>query len=176
MIISVERAKELIQIPESWTNEKISHKLKAIEQTIRKYTNNNFQDTAYRVTADIVGGLFLCTEGDVRFAVGDTVQVSESGYNAGLYTVASVDDISFATEEDVSSEISVLVTKVKYDEDVIDCALNLLEWDIKHRDKIGVKSETLSRHSVTYEDSASMFGGYPKGILCAVDFCRKARF
>ena len=176
MIISVERAKELIQIPESWTVEKISMKLKAIEQTIRKYTNNNFQDTAYRVTADIVGGLFLCTEGDVRFAIGDTVQVSESGYNAGLYTVASVDELSFTTEEDVSGEISVLVTKVKYGEDVIDCALNLLEWDIKHRDKIGVKSETLSRHSVTYEDSASMFNGYPKGILNAVDLHRKARF
>ena len=147
-----------------------------IEQTIRRYTNNNFQETAYRVTADIVGGLFVA-DVSAPFAIGDTVQISESGLNSGLFVIASCDDTNFTVEEEnIMEEDAVLVTKVKYDEDVIDCALNLLEWDIKHRDKIGVKSETLSRHSVTYEDSASMFGGYPKGILCAVDFCRKARF
>lgn len=177
MIISVEEARKLVDIPAKWTDEKkLYMKLKAIEQTIRKYTNNNFQDTAYRVTADIVGGLFLCTEGDVRFSIGDTVQVSESGYNAGLYTIASVDDMSFTTEEEVSSEISVLVTKVSYPDDVVDCAINLLEWDIKNRQKVGIKSETLSRHSVTYEDSTSMFHGYPKGILNAVKLYKKARF
>lgn len=175
MIISVEKARELIEIPESWSEEKLTRKLKAIEQTIRRYTNNNFQETAYRVTADIVGGLFVA-DISAPFAIGDTVQISESGLNSGLFTIASCDDTTFTVEEDIMEENAVLVTKVKYDEDVIDCALNLLEWDIKHRDKIGVKSETLSRHSVTYEDSASMFGGYPKGILCAVDFCRKARF
>ena len=175
MIISVERAKELIQIPESWKAEKISMKLKAIERTIRNYTNNAFQETAYRVTADIVGGLFVSNI-SAPFSIGDTVQISESGLNEGLYIIASCDDTTFTVEEETTEEEAVLVTKIKYPDDVIDCALNLLEWDIKHRDKIGVKSETLSRHSVTYEDSASMFNGYPKGILNAVDLYKKARF
>lgn len=175
MIISVEKAKELIQIPENWTNEKLERKLKAIEQTIRRYTNNNFQDTAFRVTADIVGGLFGADR-IAHFAIGDTVQISETWVNKGLYTIASCDDTTFTVEEDVLEEDAVLVTKIDYPEDVVDCALNLLEWDINHRDKIGVKSETLSRHSVTYEDSASMFNGYPKGILNAVDLYKKVRF
>lgn len=175
MIISVEKTKELIQIPESWKAEKITMKLKAIEQTIRKYTNNAFQETAYRVTADIVGGLFVA-DIPAPFSIGDTVQISESGFNKGLFVIASCDDTTFTVEEDIVEEEAVLVTKIVYPDDVIDCALNLLEWEINHRGKIGVKSETLSRHSVTYEDSASMFNGYPKGILSAVDICKKARF
>ena len=175
MIISVEKVKELIDIPEKWTDEKLSMKLKAIEQTIRKYTNNNFQDVDFRRTADIVGSLFV-VEAITPFSIGDTVQISESELNKGLFVVASADDSTFTVEESVNDEGNVLVTKIVYPDDVIDCALNLLEWNIKHRGKIGVKSETLSRHSVTYEDSSSMFNGYPKGILNAVDLYRKARF
>ncbi len=175
MIISVDNAKKLIDIPEKWTDEKLSFKLAAIEQTIRRYTNNNFHDTAYRLTADIVGGLFV-SDFPAPFAIGDTVQISESWMNKGLFVIASCDDRTFTVEEETREEDAVLVTKVVYPEDVIDCALSLLEWDIKHRDKIGIKSETLSRHSVTYEDSASMFNGYPKGILNSVDLYKKARF
>lgn len=174
MIISVDEAKKLIDIPEKWTNEKLSMKLKAIEQVIRKYTANNFQKTAYRKTADILGGLF--TVESTPFAVGDTVQISESGLNEGLYTVLTATDESFTVEEAVVDETNVLVTKVSYPADVVDCALNLLDWEIKNRQKVGVKSETLSRHSVTYEDSASMFHGYPKGILNAVKLHKKVRF
>lgn len=175
MIISVDEAKKLIDIPEKWTNEKLLHKLTAIEHVIRKYTNNNFQKTAYRKTADIIGGLFVA-EPEVLFAVGDTVQISESGLNEGLYTVVSANDESFTVEEAVVDEENVLVTKVSYPADVVDCALNLLDWEIKNRQKVGVKSETLSRHSVTYEDSASMFHGYPKGILSALRLHKKVRF
>ena len=50
MIISVEKAKELVSFP-GWTDEKIKMKLLAVEQTIREYTNNNFQDRGFRVQA-----------------------------------------------------------------------------------------------------------------------------
>ena len=42
MIISVSEAKELVNIGD-WSDKKIERKLKAIEQVIRLYTNNNFQ-------------------------------------------------------------------------------------------------------------------------------------
>lgn len=173
MIISVEKAKELVDF-KGWTDEKIAHKLKAVEQVIRKYTNNNFQERAYRKTADIIGGLFYAE--DSLFVVGDTVQVSQSGLNEGLYTVTGLTASGFMVDSDVVDEEEVLVTKVKYPEDVVDCAISLLEWDVKHRDKIGIKSETLSRHSVTYEDSASMFNGYPNAILNSLKLYKKARF
>ena len=174
MIISVEKAKELIEF-KGWTDARIEVKLKAIEQAIRKYTNNNFQNIECRRVADIHGNLFV-VEALTPFNVGDTVQVSESAMNSGLYTVDSVDDSTFTVSEDiVSEEDDVLVTKVEYPEDVVDCAINMLDWAVKNGSKIGIKSETLSRHSVTYEDSATLFMGYPVGILNGLNLHKKAR-
>ena len=173
MIISVEEAKELITF-DNWTDAKIERKLKAIEQVIRTYTNNNFQQRSYRRTADIIGSLLIC-EALIPFDVGDTVQISESGLNEGLFTVAEVEDATFTVNENVKDENDVLVTKVAYPEDVVDCCLNMLEWELKNRSKVGIKSETLSRHSVTYEDSNSFFMGYPKGLLGCLSLYKKAR-
>ena len=173
MILSVDKAKALISFP-NWSDEKIAMKLKAVEQTIRAYTNNNFQDRDYRRTADIVGGLFL-VEALTPFDIGDTVQISETRLNKGLFTVASADDSTFTVEETVKDERDVLVTKVVYPADVIDCCVNLMEWEVNNRGKVGIKSETLSRHSVTYEDSASMFMGYPASLLGCLKPYRKAR-
>ena len=175
MIISVKEAKKLIAGLADWTDEKVERKLKAIEQTIRSYTNNNFQDRDCRRTADIVGGS-LYVEALTPFDVDDTVMITETKLNKGLFTVLSVDDSYFKVNEDVKDEKDVLVTKVHYPEDVVDCCLNLLEWEKDNRKKVGIKSETLSRHSVTYEDSSSMFMGYPIGILNAVQLYKKVRF
>ena len=175
MIISVEKAKSLISFP-GWTDEKIEMKLKAVEQTIRAYTNNNFQNRGIRIQADIRAGVFM-SESLIPFDDGDTIQISESRLNKGLFTVsiAETDETTFTVNEKTHDEDDVLVTKVEYPDDVIDCCVNLMEWEVKNRGKVGIKSETLSRHSVTYEDSASMFRGYPKGILNSVWHYRKAR-
>lgn len=176
MIISVEEAKTLVDV-KGWTDAKILRKLKAIEQTIRAYTNNNFQDRSYRRTADIVGGLFVC-EALTPFSVDDTVQISESELNKGLFVVTSADDSTFTVAENVVDEKEVLVTKIKYPDDVVDCALNLLEWEIKSREKVGIQSETLSRHSVTYfnMDGDNSLMGYPKSLLGGLKAYKKARF
>jgi hypothetical protein len=42
-------------------------------------------------------------------------------------------------------------------------------------EKVGIKSETISRHSVTYEDSGNLFMGYPVGILNGLTLHKKAR-
>lgn len=175
MIISVEKAKSLISFPDSWTDEKIRMKLLAVEQTIRAYTNNNFQDRDYRRIADIIGGLFL-VEALTPFDIGDTVQISETALNKGLFTVASADDSVFTVEEAVKDEKDVLVTKVVYPADVVNCCVDLMEWSVNFAGKVGIKSETLSRHSVTYEDSATMFMGYPASLLGCLKPYRKVRF
>lgn len=176
MILSVEKAKSLISFPESWTDEKIEMKLKAVEQTIRAYTNNNFQDRDYRRTADIVGGLFI-VEALTPFDIGDTVQISESDMNKGVFTVASADDSTFTVEESVKDEKDVLVTKIVYPADVIVCCVNLMEWEVNNRGKVGIKSETLSRHSVTYfdQDASNQIMGYPVSLLGCLKPYRKAR-
>ena len=176
MILSVEKAKALIDF-NGWTDEKIEMKLRAVEQTIRAYTNNNFQDRGRRVRADIRAGVIL-SESLIPFDVGDTVQISDSRYNSGIFTVASVpDDLAFTVEENTDDEDSVLVTKIVYPADVIDCCVDLLEWEKQNRAKVGIQSETLSRHSVTYfnQDSGNQVMGYPVSLLGCLRAYRKAR-
>ena len=176
MILSVEKAKSLISFP-NWTDEKIEMKLKAVEQTIRAYTNNNFQNRGIRVQACIRGGVFM-SESLIPFAVDDTVQVSESLYNSGLFTISSEPgDTTFEVNEDTCDEDDVLVTKVEYPADVVDCCVNLLEWEVNNRGKVGIQSETLSRHSVTYfnMDGANNIMGYPASLLGCLKPYRKAR-
>lgn len=165
MIITVAEAKEMITGIEAWKDAKIEQKLKAIEQTIRSYTNNNFQDKEYRNTADIIGGIFA-VKGSPAFEKGDTVMVSY-GKNKGLFTVDAVTDNTFSVLEKVVDESNVMVTKVVYPADVVNAAINMLDWELNNRDKVGVKSETLSRHSVTYfdQDASNQVMGYPVSLL-----------
>lgn len=173
MIISVEEAKSLIGFP-NWTDEKIKMKLKAVEQTIRAYTNNNFQNRGIRVQADIKNGVFV-SESPIPFSAGDTIQVSKSIWNKGLFTVASVNDSSFTVEEVIKDEGRILITRIDYPADVINCCVDLMEWAVNYAGKVGIKSETLSRHSVTYEDSATMFMGYPAALMGCLKPYRKVR-
>ena len=173
MILSVEKAKSLISFPE-WSDEKIEMKLRAIEQTIRAYTNNDFQNRGNRIQACIRARVFM-SESLIPFAAGDTVQVSESRYNKGLFTVAETDDLTIMVNEETRDEDDVLVTQIEYPADVVNCCLELLEWAVNFAGKVGIKSETLSRHSVTYEDSSSMFMGFPAAMLGCLKPYRKCR-
>lgn len=176
MIISVNEAKEFVTFPLNWTDKQIERKLKAIEQAIRSHTNNNFQRTEYRSTADIIGGIFV-VNALCPFKANDTVMISY-GKNKGVFTVLEATDTTFKVAEEVVDENEVIVTKVVYPADVIDCCLNLLEWEIKYRDKAGVQSETLSRHSVTYvqQTADNTVEGYPASIMSGLRKYKKVRF
>jgi hypothetical protein len=112
------------------------------------------------------------------FSANDTVQISESVYNNGLYTLLRVlEDTAYAAS-DLKDDMDVLITKVAYPADVIECALNMLEWEKEHRAKVGIQSETLSRHSVSYfnMDGANQTMGYPSSLLGCLKPYRKLRF
>ena len=176
MIISIEKAKGLVSFPEGWTDDKIGMKLLAVEQTIRAYTHNNFQNKGFRVVADIANGAIVTTD-PIPFCVGDTIQISNAQRNEGLFTVSAVDAQTITVSEELCAEAGVLVTKVVYPADVVACAVNLLEWEVNHRDKVGISSETLSRHSVTYfsMDGSNNVMGYPASLLGCLKPYRKVR-
>lgn len=71
-----------------------------------------------------------------------------------------------------------LTGTVEFPPDVKMGAINMLKWDLESRDKIGVASETISRHSVTYVsvDGDNSEGGYPKAVIGFLKPYRKARF
>ena len=182
MIISVEEIKQLITFPENWTDEKIKRKLLAIEQIIRKHTHNNFQNTKIRICANVSNLDLneLVTDDPIRLNVGDTVEISESNLNKGLFEIIGISEENGTIEldKDLLDEMNVRVTKVEYPADVVECCVNLMEWETTMREKVGIKSETLSRHSVTYydQDANNQVMGYPASMLGCLKAYRKARF
>ena len=155
----------------------IKMKLEALELMIRKYTNNNFQMRNFRTTANIKDGRFSFN-GPQYFKVGDTVQVSNSSFNDALYTVTEANEHNFVVDKPVNNENYVLCTKVEYPADIKMGIINLMKWDKENRSKVGVQSETISRHSVTYfnmdGDNSSL--GYPKSLTGFLKPYMKARF
>lgn len=175
MIISVADARNFITT--SLSDTVLELKLQALEVLIRKYTNNNFQKRNARTIAETSGNLIACDT--TFFAKGDTIQITESDLNDGLYVIKEViAGISLEVEEDLFAENKVLVTKIEYPADVVVGVLNMLKWDLESRDKVGIQSETISRHSVTYfnMDGANSSIGYPTALTGFLKPYMKARF
>ena len=175
MIISVEELRRYISSEEE--DQALEGRLQALELLIRGYTNNNFQARGVRCECDISGGTFI-SETFNPFEVGDTVQVSGSARNNGLYTVRTVTDTTFTVNEKTYDDIDVYVAKVAYPADVKMGVVNLLKWELNNRDKVGVQSESISRHSVTYYnmDGDNSIMGYPKSLMGFLRPYMKARF
>lgn len=165
MIIRVEDLKNQVNCGNT-ADDVIAARLNAIEAVIRKYTNNNFQQRAVRFAGN---SNELGVYGSPRyFSVGDTVQISASGVNDGLYVITVVADDHLELDKPLMTTDYNLVTKVLYPADVIQCAVDLFRWKQNMGEKVGIKSETISRHSVTYEDSNTLFMGYPVGIMSGI--------
>lgn len=154
-------------------------RLQAIELFIRGYTNNNFQVKGTGRICDVVGGLFTM-EAQNPYKAGDTVQISGSGKNDGLYTVKETDEFTFTVNEKTRDEIDVFVTLVDYPADVKVGVMELMKYDLENRKKAsaGIQSETISRHSVTYKvpDASDTVQGYPQHLMGFLDRHMKARF
>lgn len=174
MIISVENLKKHIET--SLPDEVLEAKLQALELLIRKHTNNNFQNRGIRFNCSVMTTkLYLSTP---LLKVGDTVQISESIYSNGIYVIKAVEDGFMELDKALIDESDVLITKVEYPMDVVFGAVNMMKWDLENRDKVGIQSETISRHSVTYFDQSvnNTLLGYPISLLGFLKPYMKARF
>ena len=173
MIISIEEAKKYIK--KEMDDSVLEAKLQALELAIRGYTNNNFQKRNIRTVGTIEDGKLYCDA--PMFKAGDTIEINESNFNEGLYVVSEIDG-DVITIADSMDETDVLVTKVAYPIDVVMGVINMLNWDLENRDKVGIQSETISRHSVTYfnmdGDNSTM--GFPKSLLGFLKPYMRARF
>ena len=177
MIMTVAELRRFIQTEED--DQVLEAKLQALELSIRAYTNNNFQARAYRAVAVAMPEHDLLCNGVIPFRVGDTLQITESDLMPDmLVTVESVEGNTVTVLEDILDESGVVITKVKYPQDVKMGVVNLLKWELENRDKVGVASETISRHSVTYVDQtgANMVMGYPIALMGFLKAYKKARF
>lgn len=176
MIISVD---ELMRMPEfsGISDNVLKRKLNGVEDLVRAYTNNNFQNRMKRFSAPSSNGILndCCN----LMKVGDTVQITES-INEGLYVIQNIDKVSrtMTLDSDLFDDGHNLVTKVEYPDAIVDGVINLMIWEVQNRQKVGIQSETLSRHSVTYfaQDAANQLMGYPVTLLGFLKPYIKARF
>lgn len=178
MIMSATEIRQYIDTDEA--DSVLEEKLQALELLIRAYTNNNFQVRAFRAVAEALSqDNQLVVSGNIPFKAGDTLQITESEFMPGqLVTVAAKSGFTISVNEDLFDESGVVITKVQYPTDVKMGVVNLMKWELNNRDKVGVASETISRHSVTYfnMDAGNNVMGFPVSLLGFLKPYKKARF
>lgn len=179
MIITIEDAKKIHEGIEQYD-------LDSFETTIREITNNNFQLINIRCHKVSISetGLIEVRNGSTKgMFAGDTVEINHSEYNNGLFVIKSLEDDSITVnieDKQLVAEINdeVIVTKVKYPADVINGVRKLIQYDAKMGDKIGIKSQSVSRVSTTYYDvnSSENIDGYPSSLMSFLNKYRKMRW
>lgn len=170
MILSLDEAQEIY--PDVTQDD-----LDGLEKAIREITNNPFQNRHVRFCQ-------LRFEGDVKIIVfddveglrtRDTVQVSASKWNNGLYVVDKIagNEITLAGEPRLftGTDQGAYLTKVEYPSDIISGIRKLLKYDAQMSDKLGLKSKTVSRVSETYFDqnSGETISGYPAAMMSFIN-------
>lgn len=163
------------QIQTTLSDEALKDKLSALESLIRKVTNNNFQNRNIRFETDITDKIPFTSP---LLKVGDTIQITNSLYNEGVYDITAIADGIMTLNESLYPEEKVTITKVIYPADIKAGAINMFKWDVDNRDKAGIASETISRHSVTYSnmDGDNSSFGFPKSLIGFLKPYMKARF
>lgn len=170
--------------------ETVKRKLLGIENAIRAYTNNDFIVRGARIQAASSDGLFRGVSEYIK--AGERVEITQSGnvdsdnhyeannMNVGLYNVDAVftDDNYMKLDDELFNADFNDLFLVRYPEAIKEGVLDLLKWEKTGRDKIGISSETISRHSVSYYNfsDAEMLLGYPRALMGFLEPYVKARF
>ena len=151
--------------------------LDAFETSVRELTNNNFQNTFVRFkNVEFVNENTILVSDEIRgLRVGDTVEVNYSHYNDGLFVVKEIDGKQITVQGApffVGNSGRAMLTKVEYPSDIKRGIKKLIEYDKAMAGKVGIKSETIARMSITYYDvnAAENTDGYPSSLL---SFLRK---
>lgn len=154
----------------------ITRKLSVIESAIRKHTNNNFQNRLVRFNASVENGIIKGSSPYLKSL--DTIEISD-GINKGLYTVIDLED-GVKTIEPLYDYPTQLITKIEYPIEVIEGAIDLLDWELLKEGKelIGVASESISRHNVSYvqRTNDNTINGYPIELFNFCENYKKVRF
>lgn len=161
MIISVDELQNVYGIFKDENTELVQAKLDGLESLIRLYTNNNFQNRNIRIECPSMDSYLIASPTYLK--VGDTVQITNSKINDGLYVIKEISDNQIKLDKDIYDCENQLVTKIEYPKAVISTLVNILSWDEKYGSKMGIQSESIGRHSVSYfsQNDQNSLGGYP---------------
>lgn len=171
MIITVEELKDFSELS-SIPDEQLTLMCEGIEDFIRQYTNNNF--TVKNVTFNTPSMNGKLETVSPLFKVGDTVLISNSKYNNGVYVLTAIDG---TLNKELFDDENNKVTLVKYPPAIKLGIIKLLQYNVKMDNKVGISSESLSRHSVSYaQPTSDSICGYPSSLMSFLKPYMKARF
>ena len=171
MIISIDELKsysDLSNIPDA----ELATMCEGIEDFIRQYTNNTFVVRNISFETPSIDGRLATVSPLIR--VGDTVLITNSQYNDGVYTITDTDG---ALDKELLDDDYNKVTLVRYPTAVKLGVVKLIQYSVRMDSKVGISSETISRHSVSYaQPSSDSIGGYPSSLMSFLKPYMKARF
>lgn len=173
MLITAEEVKKIDKF-KNYAIEDIERKLKKIEYAIRSHTHNQFLSKSIRFNSSIENNVILFNTQYIK--KNDTILIKNE-FCKDIFTISEIVENGLKIKEDIINSKNNLIVKVIYPFDIIEGALDVLEWDFKMRNKVGIKSETISRHSTTYydNDSNNTVNGYPVSLFGFSKPYRKAR-
>ena len=165
MIISVSDIVNVYGLMKNKDENYIKLELEGIESLIRLYTNNNFQNRKVRLNCPSKDNYLLGFNPHLK--VGDTVQITSSNYNDGLYVIEEISNNQIKLDKNIYDVDIQTVTKVEYPPAVLLTLVNLLKWEETNGSKTGIQSESIGRHSVTYfaQNEQNSLGGYPLNLF-----------
>lgn len=157
--------------------------LDAFEVAFRSLTNNSFQNKHIRFKdIEFVGeNLIAVKDPIVGIRTGDTIEVNYSHYNDGLYVVEELTGKQIKVQGKpffVANTSGSMITLVQYPADVKAGLKKILSYNLKMADKIGIKSESISRMSTTYYDvnASETVDGYPAALVSFLQKYEKMRW
>ena len=157
--------------------------LDAFEVAFRSLTNNSFQNKHIRFKdIEFVGeNLIAVKDPIVGIKTGDTIEVNYSHYNDGLYVVEELTGKQIKVQGTpffVANTGGSMLTLVQYPADVKAGLKKILSYNLKMADKIGIKSESISRMSTTYYDvnASETVDGYPAALVSFLQKYEKMRW
>lgn len=157
--------------------------LDAFEVAVRRLTNNNFQNMRVRFNnLEIVEPSTIKVKDDIKgLRIGDTIEINYSDFNDGLYVVKELSGKEIIVQEEsfyAEKSSDLMLTKVEYPADIKRGIKKLIEYDKTMAGKIGIKSESIARMSVTYYDvnATENTDGYPSSLLSFLNKYEKMRW
>lgn len=145
--------------------------LDAFETMVRTVTKNRFQVKGARIRSLTFTEMTLTALSVPSWViVGATLQVSATELNDGLYEVEAINgnDITLKGAAFIPGTYEkAYASLIRYPADVKAGVLKLIEYAAKTADKVGVKSESISRYNVTYFDltAGETKNGYPAYLM-----------
>ncbi len=163
------------ELRDKFSDEELRDQLDALEFTIRACTRNKFHIRGKDFEGTSTGGKSLLTS-SARVKVGDRVELVDEFNQPVLAFVEAISPLAVVFDKTLP-EGKLKCYPVAYPPDVVTGVAKMVAYQALRDAKLGIKSETVGRHSVSFGVDSSIEGlaGYPAELTGFLAHYRRAR-